>query len=83
MDHYRSGGFIAYYYLTLDGNGNRTQVDKTEPLPMTLTDETVSYTYNTQRNRLLSANAVSFSYDNEGQLISKMVLHIPLTMNIG
>jgi len=38
---------------------------------MTLTDETINYTYNTERSRLLSANGVSFSYDNEGQLATQ------------
>ena len=33
--------------------------------------ETVNYTYNATKNRLLTANTISFGYDDEGQLWSK------------
>ncbi len=62
---------IAAYYFTLDANGNRTEVLKGEPLSPVLTLSDIDYTYNVQRNRLLTAGAISFSYDDEGQLIDK------------
>lgn len=61
---------IATYQFTLDGNGNRTQGVQNEPLAPTIPVGSTAYTYNTQKNRLLTAGAVSFSYDNEGQLSS-------------
>ncbi len=61
---------LASYSFTLDGNGNRTQTVQNEPLTLTLTTDTVSYTYNPEKNRLLTANTISFGYDNEGQLSS-------------
>ena len=61
---------IATYQFTLDGNGNRTQGVQNEPLVPTIPVGTTAYTYNTQKNRLLSAGAASFTYDNEGQLNS-------------
>ena len=62
---------LASYSFTLDGNGNRTQTVQNEPLTLTLTTDTVSYTYNAKRNRLMTANTISFGYDDEGQLWSK------------
>jgi RHS repeat-associated protein len=59
---------LATYGFTLDGNGNRTQAVQNEPLVPTIPLGTTAYTYNAQKNRLLSAGAASFSYDNEGQL---------------
>ncbi len=61
---------IASYGFTLDGNGNRTQVVQNEPLTLTPLTDTVSYTYNTTKNRLLTAGSNAFGYDNEGQLNS-------------
>ncbi len=62
---------ISTYTFTLDGNGNRTQTVKDEPLATVIPIENVSYTYNTQKNRLLTAGTTSFSHDNEGQLSAK------------
>jgi RHS repeat-associated protein len=59
---------LSSYQFTLDGNGNRTNVAQNEPLTPTLPTDTISYTYNTQKNRLLTAGAFSFTYDFEGQL---------------
>ncbi|MBI5196253.1 MAG: transglutaminase [Nitrospirae bacterium] len=62
---------LASYSFTLDGNGNRTQVVQNEPLTQIPNPADVSYTYNTKKNRLLTANTTSFGYDDEGQLNSK------------
>ena len=62
---------IAAYSFTLDENGNRTEVSEQAPLPASPLAEETSYTYNPQKNRLLNAGEVSFSYDQEGQLTTK------------
>ncbi|MBN1907069.1 MAG: RHS repeat-associated core domain-containing protein [Deltaproteobacteria bacterium] len=62
---------IATYHFVLDNNGNRKHINKTEPLEMTLSPVNTNYTYNSQKNRLLSASGTSFTYDDEGQLASK------------
>ena len=59
---------ISSYQFTLDPNGNRIQETQNEPLVPRLEAGDTSYAYNPQKNRLLSAGAVSFGYDNEGQL---------------
>jgi RHS repeat-associated protein len=60
---------ISNYTFTLDGNGNRTNIDQTEPFAPAIGEGTAEYTYNTQKNRLLSTSAEgSFGYDDEGQL---------------
>lgn len=61
---------MASYQFTLDGNGNRTNIVQNEPLMTALGVGTTPYTYNTQKNRLLSAGSNNFTYDNEGQLNS-------------
>jgi RHS repeat-associated protein len=59
---------LASYNFTLDGNGNRTQILQNEPLLFVPGSDTVSYSYNAKKNRLLTAGGFSFGYDNEGQL---------------
>jgi RHS repeat-associated protein len=59
---------LATYAFTLDGNGNRTNTVQTEQYTNLPAYSAASYTYNFQKNRLLSAGANSFTYDNEGQL---------------
>jgi len=61
-------GVIAAYSFILDGNGNRTFTNQSEPLAPVLTTGNTTYTHNTQKNRLLSDGTNSFAYDNEGQL---------------
>jgi YD repeat-containing protein len=62
---------IAGYTFTLDGNGNRTSVAQSEPYAPSIGEGDATYTYNTQKNRLLSTSAGgSFGYDDEGQLQS-------------
>lgn len=71
VGNWASGGTaIATYQFTLDGNGNRTSTTQNEPLMGTGGGENSTYTYNTQKNRLLSDSGNSFAYDNEGQLAS-------------
>ena len=62
---------VAAYSFTLDENGNRTGVNEQSPLTASPSAEETNYTYNPQKNRLLNAGAVSFSYDSEGQLDTK------------
>ncbi len=59
---------IATYHFTLDNNGNRKHITKNEPLSFLPDPETVSYTFNSQKNRLLTAGSSNFTYDDEGQL---------------
>lgn len=62
---------ISSYSFTLDSNGNRTNSVQNEPLMTALgvgATTSTYYTYNNQKNRLLSAGENSFTYDNEGQL---------------
>jgi RHS repeat-associated protein len=62
---------IATYGFTLDANGNRKDVDVVEPLDMVVSGADISYGYNAEKNRLLTAGATGFSYDDEGQLSDK------------
>ena len=62
------GNAIASYQFTLDGDGNRINSAQTEPLTPTYSLGSTVYGYNAQQNRLLSAGALSYAYDNEGQL---------------
>jgi YD repeat-containing protein len=62
------GSAVAGYQFTLDGNGNRIYSAQTEPLTQAYSLGSTGYGYNAQKNRLLSAGALSYTYDNEGQL---------------
>jgi len=62
------GSAVSSYTFTLDGNGNRKHSTQTEPLGATDPAGATVYEYNTQRNRLLSAGAVNYTYDDEGRL---------------
>jgi len=62
---------VASYLFTLDGNGNRINSSQTEPLPPPAFAPGVTFDeYNMQRNRLLSSGSLSYTYDNEGQLVN-------------
>ena len=65
-----AGGTVisTYQFPTLDGNGNRTSVVQNEPYTQSWAAALVSYSYNSQKNRLTSAGSNSFTYDDEGQL---------------
>ncbi|KQC06937.1 MAG: hypothetical protein APR62_07285 [Smithella sp. SDB] len=53
----------------MDANGNRTHIAQEEPYAPSIGEGDATYTYNTQKNRLLSTSAEgSFGYDDEGQL---------------
>jgi RHS repeat-associated protein len=72
LSHTASVKTLASYAYTLDANGNRTQAVVTEPkLPEKLINNSQSYSYNTQKNRLNTASAATLTYDNEGQLKTK------------
>lgn len=58
----------SYQFTLLDGNGNRKEVTQSEPLLPTLGGGTTAYTPNATKNRLMTAGANGFTYDNEGQL---------------
>jgi RHS repeat-associated protein len=59
---------ISNYTFTMDANGNRTNNVQNEPYAPSLDEGNAAYTYNTQKNRLLSTSTDSFTYDDEGQL---------------
>jgi RHS repeat-associated protein len=60
---------VASYQFTLDGNGNRIGSAENQPLTATpATGGSTVFAYNAQKNRLLSAGALSYTYDYEGQL---------------
>ncbi len=61
----------TYSFEILDGNGNREQIIQDEPLAPVVQTESLAYTYNIERNRLLTAGASVFSHDHEGQLSYK------------
>jgi len=61
---------ISSYTFTLDGNGNRTNITQTEPYTPAIGSNTVTYAYNANKNRLDTAGSTSYSYDNEGQIVS-------------
>jgi YD repeat-containing protein len=61
---------VSSYQYTLDENGNRINSAESEPLAATPPEAATSYGYNAQKNRLLSAGAFSYTYDNDGQLAS-------------
>jgi RHS repeat-associated protein len=66
-----SGTIISSYDYLLDPNGNRTRVTQTEQLVPVFPQANINYTYNTAKNRLLSAGSTNFAYDEEGQLTAK------------
>lgn len=63
------GTVIASYQYTLDGNGNRTHVDTTQPLEAPPVPQSVSYAYD-GANRLTTAGNKTYSFNNRGVLQS-------------
>ena len=61
---------IASYQFTLDGSGNRIHSTESQPLAATPSTGSSVYTFNTQKDRLVSAGPLSYAYDYEGQLVS-------------
>ncbi|PKN37549.1 MAG: hypothetical protein CVU62_07390 [Deltaproteobacteria bacterium HGW-Deltaproteobacteria-2] len=67
------GNVIATYQFTeLDGNGNRKQIEQSEPYAPAIGEGNVTYGYNDKKNRLESVvvGQTNFTYDLEGQLSS-------------
>lgn len=64
------GSILSRYEYTYDALGNRTGVEQYEPVPPSIPDETVSY-QNDADNRLTAAGAMTFGYDEDGNLVSK------------
>ena len=62
---------ISTYAYTLDANGNRTRIEKQEPLIANIPASTTNYSYNPEKNRLTTINTTPLTYDNEGQLQTK------------
>jgi hypothetical protein len=54
---------ISSYQFTLDGVGNRIQIEENEPLSPTLVAGDTTYGYIERKNRLISAGADNFTYD--------------------
>ena len=65
-----SGSIIAAYHFTLDGNGNRIHSTQTTPLTLAQDEGRIDLSFNAKKNRLLAANDVTYTYDDEGQLAS-------------
>jgi len=63
-----NGRAISRYEFTLDVNGNRISDVREEPHQTALSQENVSYTYDTRNNRLQAAGGDGFAYDDEGRL---------------
>ena len=61
---------VASYFFTRDGNGRIVHTIETEPLSPAPVASSTAYSYNDAKNRLLSAGAVAYGYDDEGQLTS-------------
>jgi RHS repeat-associated protein len=61
---------LAGYNLTLDPFGNRTAIDRTEPLAPVFGPEIDSYSYD-DANRLANLNGSAISHDPNGNLLSK------------
>lgn len=67
-----NGTVIAEYNFTLDNLGNHTQETFTEPYEAypTVPTSTTNYSYN-NANRLMTAGALSFGYDSNGNTTSR------------
>ncbi|MFZ0932525.1 MAG: RHS repeat-associated core domain-containing protein [Syntrophobacteraceae bacterium] len=62
---------VVSYQFTLDGDGNRVNSTESQPINATAANGVSAvYTYNAQKDRLLSAGPLSYTYDNEGQLVN-------------
>jgi RHS repeat-associated protein len=72
IDFKSDGSLNALYKYTLDQLGNRTLASFYQPLNSIPTQLNTSYTYDVD-NRMLTAGAETFDYDNNGNLITKTV----------
>jgi len=64
------GSLISSYAYVLDALGNPVQEDREDPLPANLTPGTTAYNYD-EENRLIDANGVMNSFDDNGNLTVK------------
>lgn len=62
---------ICSYQYTLDAVGSRVAIEANAPLEPNIAFGDVKYTYN-QDNQLLTANEITFTYDENGNLIQKI-----------
>jgi len=69
-NHAPNNTVISTYAYTLDGVGNRTQVDLNEPMLPSYSAETVNYTYSLG-NILNTADGNSYTHDANGNRIQK------------
>ncbi len=61
---------ISTYSYAMDAVGNPTSVNLTEPLLRSVSNQNITYTYDSE-NRLTSAGGVSYGYDSNGNLTSR------------
>lgn len=66
-----TGDVISGYDFILDENGNPTRVTQEEPYKPVVSDKDIDFIYNTFKNRLLSMGLISFTYNDEGELIAE------------
>ena len=67
----KSDSGISSYNLTLDKNGNRTSANITQPLANRVYNNSQNYTYDAA-NRIQSAGPTTFTFDNNGNMTSKI-----------
>lgn len=72
LDYKADATINATFNYTIDSLGNRTTVSFYQPLNAIPSEPNINYTYDAD-NRLLTAEGTTFSYDNNGNLISKTV----------
>jgi RHS repeat-associated protein len=65
-----NNAIISTYAYTLDGVGNRTQVDLNEPMMPSYNAETINYTYSLG-NILSTADGNTYTHDSNGNRTSK------------
>jgi RHS repeat-associated protein len=70
VDMKSDGTLNALYKYTLDQLGNRTKVTSYQPLNAIPPSSNTNYSYDID-NRMLTAGAETFDYDNNGNLITK------------
>lgn len=66
-----SSGVLVDYQITLDPSGNRTAIDRVQPLFGTLADAEESYSYDVAE-RILSRGSGIYGHDPNGNLTTRM-----------
>jgi RHS repeat-associated protein len=66
----KSDSGISSFNFTLDRNGNRTNVNVTQPFANTVQNLTHNYTYDAA-NRIQSAGPATFAFDSNGNMTTK------------